>query len=178
MCSRTRSESDFSERRNYPAPPSRKLRAALVPAVAVTLAGVIGGLTYQFGPTDIARAEADLQKARTIVVAFDDESAAHRHAARQHYERAADEKKLLAKHEDTADAEWVEWHRALADGHSRLSRAKDARRDNLLHLAAEYLRLLAEAESEILRAKDARDRGTPYKVAPRVRELLAPILGG
>ena len=70
----------------------------------------------------------------------------------------------------------MEWIAASADAHTQLSKANWERRDNGLHLAAEYRRLIAEAECEILRAKDARDHGTPYKVAPRVRDLLAPVL--
>ena len=98
--------------------------------------------------------------------------------AKEHKLCAAELRKLLDERSDSADAEWLGWHRSMAESHSQLHRAKRARRDSLLHLTAGYLRLLAEAESEILRAKDARDRGTPYKVAPRVRDLLAPVLSG
>lgn len=177
MCSRTKFESDFSER--YRATTlGWKLRAALVPvvALAVTLAGLAGGLFYLLGPTDVERAEADLQKARAVVMALDDESVSCQKDARLYKTRAAEYQKLTDDNRDTTDAAWLDWHRAMADGHAQLRRANSARRDNLYHLTAEYLRLLAEAESEILRAKDARDRGTPYKVAPRVRELLAPII--
>jgi hypothetical protein len=71
---------------------------------------------------------------------------------------------------------WVERNQAISDSHSQLSRANAERRDTLIHLTAVYVRLVTEAEAELLRAKDARDRGVPYKVAPRVREILSPIL--
>ncbi len=176
MCSRNQFGSDFSERRGRAPSLAWKLQAALPPAVA--LATLTCGLLYLLGPTDIERAEADLQKARGVVVALDAESKACLTDAKGHKVRAAEHRKLLAEHPDTPDVEWLEWHRAMADGHFRLYRAKEARRDNLLHLAAEYLRLTAEAECEILRAKDARDRGTPHQVAPRVRDLLVPVISG
>jgi hypothetical protein len=129
-----------------------------------------------FVPNDIERAEADLAKARAIVCALDRESDAQQEETVKHKERASEHQRIADKNKDTTDLPWLEWNRAMADGHSQIGRAKRDRRDNLTHLTAVYLRLLAEAESEILRAKDARDRGTPYKVAPRVHEILAPIL--
>ena len=143
-----------------------------------TLLGMLAILAYQrFGPGDIERAEADLQKARDIVAALDEESETCQKEARGHKARAAEFRKRGDENKDTTDTEWLEWNRAMADGHAQLGRAKRDRRDNLFHLISQDLRLLAEAECEIIRAKDARDRGTPYKVAPRVRDLLAPILG-
>lgn len=145
---------------------------------AAGIATLLGILAYQhLGPTDIERAEADLQKARDIVAALDAESDTCQKEARGHKARAAEFQKRAEEDKDTTDAEWLEWNRAMADGHAQLGRAKRDRRDNLFHLVSVDLRLLAEAECEIIRAKDARDRGTPYKVAPRVRDLLAPILG-
>lgn len=153
---------------------------SLAPAVAlaVTLAGLVGGLVYLLGPTDLERAEADLRKARAVVVALDNDADASLKEAKGHKLRSAEHRQQLDKNPDVEDAEWREWHQAMADGHAQLHRAKDARRDTLLHLTTEYLRLLAEAEGEILRAKDARDRGTPHRVAPRVHDLLAPVLSG
>jgi hypothetical protein len=144
--------------------------------VAVGLAAVAGALAYRFSPTDIERAEADLVKARAIVCALDDESEVQQKEAAKHSARASEFRKIADENKDTKDTPWLEWHRAMADGHSQLYRAKRDRRDNLTHLTAVYLRLIAEAECEILRAKDARNRGTPYKVTPRVRDILAPIL--
>ena len=150
------------------------LRSALgLTAALVALAGIAA---YRLTPTDIERAEDDLRNARAVVVAFDNEADAALKEAKGHKLRAAEHRKQLDTHPDVDDAEWRAWQQAMADGHARLHRAKDARRDTLLHLVADYLRLLAEAECEILRAKDARDHGTPYKVAPRVRDLLAPVL--
>jgi hypothetical protein len=149
-------------------------RSAL--GLAGALAALAGVAAYQLAPTDIERAEADLQKARTVIVALDAEADAALKGAKGHKLRAADHRRELDTHPDVDDAEWRAWQQAMADGHARLHRAKEARRDTLLHLTAEYLRLLAEAEGEILRAKDARDRGTPHAVAPRVRDLLAPVL--
>lgn len=178
MCSSARFHSDAPDWLHALLAAAWRHRAAVVPVVALAaaLAGLAGGLLYLLGPTDVERAEADLQKARGIVCALDDESGVCQKEARGHKECAAEFRKRADENKDTTDGEWLEWTRAMADGHARLARAKRDRRDNLFHLTAEYLRLLAEAEGEILRAKDARDRGTPYKVAPRVRELLAPLI--
>lgn len=155
-----------------------KHRATVVPAVALALAvaATVGVLIYQLSPTDIERAEADLAKAQARVSALDDEAYSRVEEARHHATRAAEIQTHLEERKDSKDAEWLEWRRATAYTQSQLAQAKYARRDNLLHLSAEYRRLLTEAECEVLRAKDARDRGTPYTVAPRVRELLAPVL--
>ncbi|MEO2088564.1 MAG: hypothetical protein ABGY75_03580 [Gemmataceae bacterium] len=149
---------------------------AQVLTYAVGLAAVAGFLLYQTTPTDIERAEADLQTARAVVAAFDEEAGVCVTAAKGHKRRAAEHQKLVGEYPDTTDAEWLEWQRSMAHGHAELARANYARRDTLIRLCAAYLPLLAEAEGEILRAKDARDRGTPYKVAPRVRELLTPMI--
>ncbi len=178
MCSSARFDSDVPDWLRSLLALVWKHRAAAAPvvALAVTLVGLAGGLFYLFSPTDVERAEADVQKARAVVMALDDESVSCQKDARLHQARAAEFRKLADDNRDTTDTAWLDWHRAMADSHSQLRRAKSARRDNLYHLTAEYLRLLAEAECEILRAKDARDRGTPYKVAPRVRELLTPMI--
>jgi hypothetical protein len=155
-----------------------KHRATVLPfvALAFTVAGAAGLLIYQLSPTDIERAEADLQKAQAVVASLEKEVVVQHKNAKDHETRAAEHRKLAEDRSDSADTEWLEWVRAKADSHSQLHRAADTRRDNLFHLTTNYLRLLAEAECEILRAKDARDHGTPIKVAPRVRDLLAPIL--
>ena len=151
-----------------------------VTCFASTVGAVFGSLGFILGcllsPTDIEQAESDLAKARAIVVALDAESEIQQEETVKHNACAADYRRIADDNKDTTDLRWLEWNRAMADGHSQISRAKRDRRDNLFHIIAVYLRLVAEAESEILRANDARDRGTPYKVAPRVRELLAPIL--
>lgn len=146
-------------------------------ALIAFVVGVVGLLFYLFGPTDIDRAEADLKKAWVVVNTLEDEAIQAGKDARGHSKRAAEYRQAEEEDKDTGDAAFLEWCDSSAHGHKQLSKAKWARRENTLHLAAEYRRLLAEAESEILRAKDARDRGTPYKVAPRVREILAPVLG-
>ena len=145
----------------------------VVAAVFVPLGILLG---YLLSPTDIDRAESDLAKARAIVVALDAESETQQRETVKHKERASEYRQIADENKDATDLPWLEWNRAMADGHSQISRAKRDRRDNLFHLNAVYLRLIAEAECELLRAKDARDRGTPYKVAPRVRKILAPIL--
>ncbi len=137
---------------------------------------VVGGLLYKFSPGDLERADADLKRARIVVNSLEAEAWKEIEAARGHRKRAAEIRKLIEQCTGTPDGPWDEWADAQARGHAQLDKAKCERRDNLLHLAAQYLRLLAEAESEFLRAKDARDRGTPYPVAPRVQELLAPVL--
>lgn len=146
-------------------------------AAAALLAVLIPLLVYALSPTDIERAEADLRRASNVVKAMNDEANKTLEEAEDHKECAQFRQACLDESPNTTDSEWVELQRSKRDSHRQLYRAKLARRDNLLHLTAEYWRLLAEAECEIVRAKDARDRGTPYKVAPRVRELLAPVLG-
>lgn len=178
MSSSCRPESDIPDWLRSVLALTWKHRATVGPVAALVLAvaALAGTLFYLLSPTDIERAEADLRKARAVVSALDDESVGHQKAARLNRTRAAEHRKLADDNKDTTDTEWLERHRATAESQAQLGRANDARRDNLYHLTAEYLRLLAEAECEILRAKDARDRGTPYQVAPRVRELLAPML--
>lgn len=155
-----------------------KHRAVVGPvaAVAVVLTGLVGGLCYLFGPDDIARAESDLKRAWVVLNAIEEESTKARNDARGHTKRAAAYRKVADEDKDPTDTPRAEWLAASADCHSQLANANWQRRDNGLHLAAEYRRLIAEADCEILRAKDARDSGTPYKVAPRVRDLLTPIL--
>ncbi len=157
-----------------------KHRATVGPVAAIALAvATLSGVTYyRFGPTDIDRAECEIQKAEAVVKALDEESTAHDKGERFHRARAAEFRKVIDDNRGTTAAAWLEWHQAAADSQAQLGRAKSARRDNLFHLTAEYLRLIAEAECEILRAKDARDRGTPYEVTPRVRDLLAPVRAG
>lgn len=156
-----------------------KNRVAVVPAaLAALVAAAVGLLVHFLGPTDIEQAEAELVKARAVVCADEEESLACGAEAKGHWLRSAAYQKKADEHRDTSDVEWLEWHHALADGHAQIGRAKFARRDTLTHRTAVNLRLLAEAECEILRAKDARDRGTPYEVAPRVRDLLAPVRAG
>ena len=178
MCIPSEQRTDIPWRRPLANSGRRNRGRSLIAAFNVAgIATLLGILAYQqFCPSDIERAEADLQKARNIVCALDEESAACQKEARGHKERAAEFRKRADENKDTTDAEWLEWTRAMADGHAQLGRAMRDRRDNLFHLVSQNLRLLAEAESEIIRAKDARDRGTPYKVAPRVRDILAPIL--
>ncbi len=150
------------------------LRGISVLAVALAAAGLVA---YLLTPTDIERAEADLKKGWAVVNTLEDEAIQASKDARGHSKRAAEYRQAEEEDKDTGDAAFLEWCWSSAHGHKQLSKAKWARRENSLPLAAESRRLLAEAECEILRAKDARDQGTPYKVAPRVREILAPVLG-
>jgi hypothetical protein len=147
-----------------------------VVALGIAVTALAGLLFYFFGPTDIDRAEADLKKAWAVLNALEDETAQARNDARGHTKRAAELRKVADEDKDSTDAPRMEWIAASADSHAQLAKANWERRDTGLHLAAEYRRLIAEADCEILRAKNARDRGTPYKVSPRVRDLLAPLL--
>ncbi len=175
MCSRSQFASDFSARRYRTPSLAWKLRVPLA-ATTVTVAGLAGVFVYMLGSTDIERAEADHRNAQAVVLALEDEAAGCEKAARHLKARAAECRKRAVEHKDSSDTAWLEVQHAVADSFSQLGRANLDRRANLHHLTAEYLRLLAEAECEILRAKDARDRGTPFTVAPRVRDLLAPML--
>lgn len=173
MCHSFRCPAESQFRTN----PARGRRRWLAVAVALAAAAVPAALVVRhLASSDLDEAEAELVKARAVVCADEEESLACEAEAKGHRLRAAAYQKKADEHRDTSDVEWLEWHHALADGHAQLARAKSARRDTLTHLNATYLRLLAEAECEILRAKDARDRGTPYEVAPRVRDLLKPVL--
>lgn len=153
-------------------------RNTLIPVAAVVLlvAMVAGLLVYRFTPTDLECAERDLHKAWGVVNTLEDEAPRQFKDCRNHNQRAAEHRKLAAESEGSTDIEMPDWHRATARAHAQLAEAASDRRDHLLRLTAEYRRLIAEAHCEILRAKDARERGTPYEVAPRVRELLKPIL--
>ena len=142
----------------------------------IVVAANVGVLAYHFSPTDLERAESDIKRARATIEALEAESDRELEDAIGHRKRATVLQKHVDENRDTADLVCLEWCKSSAHAESKLNRAKRARRDNLLHLAGEYRRLLAEAECELLRAKDARDRGTPYKVAPRVREILTPAL--
>jgi hypothetical protein len=178
MCSCNRHRTDIPHwlcalcshvRRNRP----EFLAFSVLAAVAAALIGV---LAYQFRPGDIDRAEADLKKAWAVLNALEEETAQACNDARGHTKRAAEYRKVADEDKDSSDTPRVEWYAASADSHAQLAKANWERRDNGLHLAAEYRRLIAEADCEILRAKTARDRGTPYPVAPRVHDLLAPLL--
>jgi hypothetical protein len=147
-----------------------------VAGVLVVIAAITGTLFHLLTPTDIGRAEADLKRAQDIVFALDKQANAHQAAAQSHHSQAAECRRYAEGGSGTGSV-WAERNGALADSHAQLCRSNLERRDNLLHLVAVYVRLVAEAESVTLRAKNARDRGTPYKVAPRVREILAPVLG-
>jgi hypothetical protein len=175
MCSCNQSRTDTASQRQRAVARTHAICGALSVAIAAALGGL---LFYLRSPTDIERAEADLKKAWVVVNTLDEEAAEAGKNARGHAKRAAEYRQTAADEKDSTDTPRQEWIESNASGHKKLSKANWDRRDNALHLAAEYRRLVAEADCEILRAKDARDRGTPYKVAPRVREILTPVLAG
>jgi len=148
-------------------------RVAVMCALA---AAIVGILVYRFSPTDLERADADIKKARVVIISLDEEANQQLEDAARHRKRAAELRKTLEEKKGSPDTAMVEWCEAMLHSHTQMQKAKDHRRDNLVRLTAQSMRLLAEAECEILRAKDARDRGTPYVVAPRVQELLAPVV--
>jgi methionine-rich copper-binding protein CopC len=148
-------------------------RATLALAATGATAAV---LTQRPSPADIDQAEANLHTSWAVINRLEDEADEQQLASQGHRKRAAEHQKMVNENKDEPDTPWVEWHRASADGHSLLATATSARRDNLLQLSAEYRRRIAEANCAILQARDARDRGTPMTVAPRVREILRPVL--
>jgi hypothetical protein len=177
MCSSNRSDPDLVAWLRYLDRWTWQNRAVVVPiALAGLAAAAVGLVAHFFGPTDLERAESDLRKAGAVVNAIEAEAPRQLKDWREHRQEAAHYRKLADENKDSSDVEFLEWHLATARGHSRLAGAASDRRDHLLRLAAEYRRLLAEAQCEILEAKEARERGMPYEVAPRVRELLKPIL--
>lgn len=157
---------------------SRKYRELVFRTVGVVLAlgAVAGTLFYLFRPGDIQRAEADLQKSLPVVKALEVEAVQKQKECRVHEQLAAEYRKSAEARKDSEDLAALEWYGAYAVRHEQLASAASDRRDHLLRLAAGYHRLTAEAHCEILRAKEARERGTPYEVAPKVREILKPIL--
>jgi hypothetical protein len=177
MCSSNRSEPDLVARLRHLDRWTWQNRAVVVPvALAGLAAAAIALIAYFFGPTDIERAEADLRKAQAVVNAIEAEAPRQLKDWREHSQEAVHYRKIADENKNSSDVESLEWHLATARGHARLAGAASDRRDHLLRLAAEYRRLVAEAQCEILQAKEARERGMPYEVAPRVRELLKPIL--
>jgi hypothetical protein len=156
----------------------RKHREAFLAfaALLAIVAGLLVLANYFFGPTDIDRAESAVEKAWAALKEIEDDSSRAGKEAHRQEKRAAEFRKVAEEEADSTDTARVEWLDSSARSLRQLSKAYWERRDNCLHLAAEYRRLLAEAECEVLRAKNARDRGTPYKVTPRVREILTPIL--
>jgi hypothetical protein len=177
MCSCNDRRFDFLPFRPSLSLTVRRYRGQLLAGAGCVLAlvTVIGVLVYLLMPGDIERAESDIQKAKDIVLALDQE-ADSRHATAKAYRTYSSDYRTSAERGAASGSVWVERNHAIADSHSQLSRANGERRDTLIHLTAVYVRLVTEAETELLRAKDARDRGIPYKVAPRVREILSPIL--
>jgi hypothetical protein len=151
------------------------IRVAAQLAVGVVAIAVV---IYKLSPTDLERADADVKRAWVVINVLEDEAQKNIDDARGHRARAAEIRQTMDKSRGITDPPWFEWCAAKAENHTRLANAKRDRRDSLLHLTVEYLRLLAEAECEIIRAKNARDHGTPYEVAPRVREILTPVLAG
>jgi hypothetical protein len=133
---------------------------------------------YRFMPSDLDRANAEYQRAGAIVKALEGDAERQREEINMHKKSLVNILMTLDQNRTTGETTWNKWYEAMFDSHSQLLAAHQARRDTLIHLAAQYRRLLAEAGCEILRGKDARDRGTPYPVAPRVQNLLAPVFAG
>lgn len=145
-------------------------------ALSLAAAGVIAAVTHRPAPTDIDQAEASLHASWAVINRLEAEADEQHLASSGHRERGNEHQKMVDGSKAEPDAPWVEWHRASAHGHSRLATATSTRRDHLLKLSAEYRRLIADANCVILQARDAGERGTPMTVAPRVREILRPIL--
>lgn len=155
-----------------------KNREAVLPAAGIVaaLAVCIGTVIYFHMPSDVQRAEADLAQAKAVIDRLSAETDAMLSEAEYHAKRAKHFQACLDERPHTKDAAWATWNRVKVETHTELYDAKLDRRNKLLLLLASYHRLLADAEREILTAKDARDHGTPYKVAPRVRDVLSAIL--
>lgn len=143
----------------------------------VGAAVVVGGLNHRSPPSDLEQAYAELQMAWKLQAAYRAEADEHFRMSEEREEAIADfrAKAEAAKH--TPDPAWAEYCEAMAVGNEIVQKAERTRRDNLLRLCAEHRRLAAQAESELRRAQDARDRGAAYPVAPRIKEILTPVLG-
>lgn len=157
---------------------ARRNRDTLRVAVATcsALAALVGILVHQFGPSDIERAEADVSRAWATIRAIELESNRHQQERDALQGLAADYRKSVKQCGDGPDVEWVARQRVMALECARLASATNERRDHLVRLSTDYRQRVGQAEREILRARTARECGTPYDVAPRVRELLHPIL--
>jgi hypothetical protein len=168
-----------------PTQPQRCLRwterhFSLAVSVTASLLAVVGmsvAFVYPHFHSGIARAEADVRAGWAVVDALENEAAEQVQEARHHKQQAEERQRVLDANKYRGDSGWDEFARGHVAYHARLRAARCARRDVLIHLATEYRRLVVEAECELLAAKSARDRGVPHKVAPRVRQLLTPVLG-
>jgi hypothetical protein len=125
---------------------------------------------------DLKLARAELNEGWGVVRVLDDEAFALFDQDAAHRAKRKETLDELNAQKSTAAYAWVEWKQAVADTHRDLARIKFERAERLLRRAAEFRALLIAAERELAVAQDARLHGQATRVAPRVRELIAPVL--
>lgn len=129
-----------------------------------------------FAPTDRDLAVSDLERACAEVRRLEVEADQSMREANANSAAAAECRRRGEGVPNRSDRVLIEWYGSYAESNTELARERGERRRTLLALATEYRALLTEAERQILRAQTARDRGQPVRVAPHVRDVLAPIL--
>jgi hypothetical protein len=125
---------------------------------------------------DLKLARADLNDAWGVVRALDDAAFVYSDQAASHRAQRKEALDDLDKHKVKAADAWVEWKQSVADTHRDLERIKFERAERLLRRTAEFRALLVAAERELASAQDAHLHGQSARAAPRVREILAPVL--
>lgn len=153
-------------------------RPKLAPPVIAGLltAGVCLVLYLICVAADLKLARADLNEGWGVVRTLDDEALALFDQVASHRARRKEALDELNTHKSTAASAWVEWKQSVADTHRDLERIKFERAERLLRRTAEFRALLIAAERELASAQDARLHGQSARAAPRVREILAPVL--
>ena len=153
-------------------------RQKLAPPVIAGLltAGVCLVLHLICVAADQRLARAELNEGWGVVRALDDEAFALFDQNASHRAKRKETLDELTTHKSTAADAWVEWKQAVADTHRDLGRIKYERAEQLLRRTAEFRALLIAAERELASAQHARLHGQSVRVAPRIKEILAPVL--
>lgn len=125
---------------------------------------------------DLKLARAELNEGWGVVRALDDEAFALFDQDTSHRAKRKETLDELNAQKSTAAHAWVEWKQAVADTQRDLARIKFGRAERLLRRTAEFRALLIAAERELASAQDARLHGQSVRVAPRIKEILAPVL--
>lgn len=147
------------------------------PVIAGLLAAGVGlGVHLLCVVADLKLARADLNDGWRVVRTLDAEAFALFDQAADHQTRRQETLDTLKQWKPDGSEAWVGWMQATADADRDLARIKFERAERLLCRTAEFRLLLTAAERELARARDARIHGHTVRVAPRVREVIAPVL--
>ena len=147
------------------------------PVIAGLLAAVVSLVLHLICvAADLKLARAELNDGWSVVRTLDDEAFALFDQAANHQARRQEILDALKQRKPDGSEAWVEWMQATADTHRSIARIKFERAERLLRWTAEFRLLLVAAEREFATAQDSRLHGQAARVAPRVREILAPVL--